>query len=226
MNQKHTDIIPIGYIGGSGGHFLGYFLTKAKYKLNDNIILSEHGNTHASFKEMSMPDEFVNISVDEQIELIKEAQPNSLNNVPLVKPYFFACHIIDANKLLEHFDKAIYIHYEYEDIYEISKAYYGKWIVDHTQTQLESTKGIAFTIIYLMTDMKNKLKIIKNRVDLEPNICNVSWKELVHAEPTILINKLSEFTGIDSNNFSKSDLEKWRKSTISCIDKYQDLGLN
>jgi hypothetical protein len=226
MNQKHTDIIPIGYTGGSGGHFLGYFLTKAKYKLKDYITLSEHGNTHASFKEMSMPDNFVNIDVDEQIKLIKQATPISLGNVALKKPYFFACHIIDANKLLEHFDKAIYIYYDYEDIYEISKAYYGKWVVDHTQTQLESSKGTAFTILYLMAGIKNNMKIIKNRVDLEPNICNVSWKELVHMDSSILINKLSEFTGIDSNNFSKSDLDQWRKSTISCIDKYQDLGLN
>lgn len=226
MNQKHTDIIPIGYLGGSGGHFLGYFLTKAKYKFKDKILLSEHGNTHDNFKEMAMPDEFVNVSVDEQLELIKELQPNSLNNVPLVTPYFFACHIIDADKLLEHFNKAIYIYYDYEDIYEISKAYYGKWIVDHTQTHLESTKGTAFTIIYLMADMKNKLKLIKNRVDLEPNLCNVSWKELVHDDSSILINKLSKFTDIDINNFSKSDLDKWRQYTISCIDKYRDLGLN
>ena len=226
MKQKHTDIIPIGYLGGSGGHFLGYFLTKAKYKFEDDILLSEHGNTHNNFKEMSMPDDFVNVKVDEQIKLIKEAQPKSLNNVPLKEPYFFACHIIDASILLEQFDKAIYIHYDYEDTYDIARAYYGKWIVDHNQTELENTKGTAVTILFLIADMKEKLKLIKNRVDLEPNVCNVSWKELVHADSSILINKLSKFTEIDSNNFTKTDLDKWRRYTISCIDKYRNLGLN
>ena len=225
MNQKHTDIIPIGYLGGSGGHFLGSFLTKAKYNYPDKINLSNHGNSHNNYKEMSMPDEFVKVSAEEQIKIIKEIQPNTLRGYTLQTPYFFACHIIDADLLVNNFEKVIYIHYEYEDIYEIAKAYYGKWMLDEQNVQVENPKSTAIAIFALISDMKNKLKVVKDRKDLEPNVCNISWKELVHAEPNILIDKLSKFIGIDSSRFSESDLNLWRTATIACIDKYRSLGL-
>jgi len=226
MTTKNSNIIPIGYLGGTGGHFLGSFLTKAKYNYPDEINLSEHGNSHNNYKEMSMPDNFVDVSVEERIDIIKQIKPNVLKGYELQSPYFFACHIIDADILVDNFEKVIYIHYDYEDTYDIARAYYGKWVVDVQKKQLENTKSIAFAIIYLIADMKSKLEIVKNRKDLGPNICNISWKELVHGEPNILVDKLSSFTGIDSNRFSEPDLKLWREATIGCIDKYRTLGLH
>ena len=40
------DIIPVTFIGGTGGNFLCHFIVSAKRNIKNIIELSEHGNAH------------------------------------------------------------------------------------------------------------------------------------------------------------------------------------
>lgn len=46
MSRKHTDIVPISFIAGTGGRFISYLLNSAKCNIPVQIQFSKYGNAH------------------------------------------------------------------------------------------------------------------------------------------------------------------------------------
>jgi hypothetical protein len=61
------------------------------------------------------------------------------------------------------------------------------------------------------------------RTDLEPNLLNLTWKDIYVNDPTILIEKLSNFSSIPYEKFKLHDLIEWRRRTKNGIEEIQTL---
>jgi hypothetical protein len=55
-----------------------------------------------------------------------------------------------------------------------------------------------------------------------PNVLFISWKELFKLDMDELIAKISKFTSINAENFSKDSIVHWREKTQYCLDTFID----
>ena len=205
------DIIPITFMGGTGGNFLCHFIVSAKRNIQDIIELSEHGNAHENcLKDLSglhlgasYPDHKKIDSILSSILIYDMAK----------KPYYTSSHVVDISLININFKRSIRIIYELDDIQEISTVFYGKFYIDESNTPFKSHNKF------------NKLNLIRwqskfNYIENMHNVLFISWKELFKGNIKELITKLSIFTEIDINNFSRESLMHWRDKTQYCIDKF------
>ena len=208
------DVIPITYMGGTGGVFLCHFLVSAKRNVQDIIELSEHGNAHTNcLTDIVAPMHGVRkpdiIKIDYLIDQIQQVK-----NQNIEKPYYTFAHLTDINLINLHFKKSIRITYERDDIDEITNVFYGKycydWVKKVEPKQLYKT-GLVFNL--------NKFTKVENM----PNILFISWKEYLRGNIDDLIYKLSIFTDINVENFSKESLIHWRNKTQYCIDTFTEI---
>jgi hypothetical protein len=205
------DIIPITFIGGTGGNFLCHFIVSAKRNIQDIIELSEHGNAHENcLKDLSGLHFSASYPDNKKIDSI-------LSGILIYdmakKPYYTSSHIADINLININFKRSIRIIYELDDVQEISTVFYGKFYIDESNTPVKSHHKF------------NKLNLIRwqskfNYIENMPNVLFISWKELFKGNIEELITKLSIFTEIDINNFSRESLMHWRDKTQYCIDKF------
>jgi hypothetical protein len=130
------------------------------------------------------------------------------------KPYYTSVHIADLNIINTYFKKSIRITYDPDDIDELIKVFYGKWFIDEDKGRL--WKNIKISFMSSAKTYQSKFTKLENM----PNVLFVSWKELFKGNIEECISKLSIFTSIDKDNFSRESLMHWRDKTKYCIDKF------
>lgn len=193
-----SDLIPIRYIGGTGGSFICAWLTQAKLGTSD-IPLSLYGNAHQAYKECP-----VDISPlatgQEYIDILKSVQPPT----PSMPPYFVHVHCSDLDAILQVSNKVINISYQKENIKEIFFMFYGKFHLDE-----RDSKYSDFNIRYL-SYLKTMVPNFKE-ISSTDRVLNVSWHEISSGDPEMLAQKFFKFTGI--GNLSLDILLEWRKAT-------------
>jgi len=213
MTQKNTNIIPIRYMSGTGGQFLSNFITAAKNNNKKEIILSSYGNAH----ENNLID-FV--TSDHSTFAPQESDHHKITSILNIKGkegstpiYYPAMHLLDISSLIDIFDKVISITYDNDDISDIALIFHGKFYIDELQyVNLTSHDYVTIKITL------NKACSLFKRYDSN-NVLNVSWKELFHLDESIIVDKISSFISIPKENFNISNLLKWRKATLQCLDK-------
>ena len=210
------DIIPVTYMGGTGGNFLCHFIVSAKRNIQTIIELSEHGNAHEnSIKDI--PGSTLGVRQPDDLKINSILSHLNQNEIPnhLIsqKPYYTTGHITDLSMINAYFKKSIRITYEYNDMKEIATIFYGKFYHD-------CGKPFEPKILY-----KNRLVMILSeftKLENMPNILFISWKELFKGNIEELITKISTFTDINPDNFSRESLIHWRTKTQYCIDTFSE----
>ena len=209
------DIIPISYMSGTGGNFLCHFIVSAKRNIQDIIELSKYGNSHDhGSKDIAGPPYGITMPDHVKIDFIL----NNEKSVKVEKPYYTNAHIVDVELINSAFKKSIRITYDPDDISDISAAYYGKFRVDVRKTKLSINHPANLEVTLLQSKFNEKFKKNENM----PNVLFVSWKELFKENIDDLITKLSIFTDINAENFSKESLIHWRNKTQYCIDTFTE----
>lgn len=208
----NEDIIPITYMGGTGGNFLCHFIVSAKRNIHDIIELSTHGNSHDnSLKDILVLGRGIPSPDDEKLSYVFSQQP-----INFEKPWYTALHILSIDTINDNFKRSIRITYDLDDINDVTLAFYGKWYVDGGKLiRKYCLTSIKYTFVYY----SSKFVKIKNM----PNVLFISWKELFKGNIDDLITKLSIFTDIDAENFSKESLIHWRNKTQYCIDTFTEI---
>jgi len=212
----NADIVPISYIGGTGGNFLCHFIVAAKY--NDynkyKLHLSAYGNAHGNGADIPIAPYAPYDSDDKKIEyFLSYAVENDK-----IKPYYTLGHVVDSNLIHKNFAKSIRITYDDTDIDELTTVFLGKYISD-------SKKLIKNKLSIFIPSMR--FQLVKYNInftyqDNQSMLC-ISWKEIYQFDSTILINKLSTFTNIPAQNFSLDQLNQWRNATTNGVDLVNDM---
>lgn len=211
------DIIPVTFVGGSGGRFLASFLAMANHGIMDKMSLSKHGNAHTAF-HTPLPESGIDDNSMVYIESLFKFEINPFFR----KPYFVSCHIADLNLLSKHFQKTIRIVYDEDDVSDIVLVFLGKLGIDDLNYSTQQLKDNY-------TKLTPRYKVIQRRFhfkstpQLYDNVLFVSWKDLCYSEPDMLIEKLSNFTHVPQNQFSIDNLLNWRRATMDCLTNITSL---
>lgn len=210
----NEDIIPITYVRGTGGNFLCHYIVSAKRNIQDVIELSQYGNAHENcLKDIFGPPDGIPQPDIEKINFI-------LNQLPYKdagKPYYTSAHLSDINLINANFKRSIRITYDLNDCQEISTIFYGKFTVNNHDTSINNIKSQTLSYIKL-GPIKWQPQFAK--IENMPNILFISWKELFKGNIDELTTRISIFTNIDPNNFSKKSLEHWRDKTQYCLNTF------
>jgi hypothetical protein len=208
--SKRSDIIPILYMGGTGGHFLSAFLYHARE--GDNYWqFSKNGNTHHSQKE------YTNYASGEWDIAIDHITP--LLQIPISDNIkYIMSHCTEPELALSYFDKVIKTYYESNDVYEITLAFLAKWGSDHNNLSIDELRKMSIPINLRHRNFPKLCKYYES-----DSLLNISWKELIHNDPNLLISKLSKFTSMNVERFPIDKLITWRKLTLDGISKYRTL---
>ena len=148
-----------------------------------------------------------------------------LNIVPeedKVKPYYTIAHIVDNDLIAKTFTKSIRIIFDESDFDELTNVFLGKYITDCLNIKPEQLKLHRPSMKFFYKKYVKSFNYEENK----PGVLFVTWKELYHADPLILITKLSEFTDIPAENFSLSDVTTWRNTTRFCIESIVNILSN
>lgn len=207
---KRSDIVPILFTGGTGGHFLSAFLYHARE--GDNYWqFSNYGNTHHSHSQK------------ENSGFNKGVSYPAINHIPPLlklpvfdKIMYIPSHCPDPSLALLHFDKVIKTYYETKDVYEINLVFLAKWGLDDRNLNIDGLKNI-----HIWHRSKYfKFPELMNYYESE-NLLNISWQEMMHNDPITLINKLSQFTNLSVDRFPLDKLLTWRELTMGGVNECQ-----
>lgn len=113
------------------------------------------------------------------------------------------------------FKKVILITYNQEDIEDLAVIFAAKFGLDSVNIGFDEK---------LKREYRGTKELLIDYFDFYQTICEdnvfcVSWKELYHNDPILLIEKLSKYTEYNSNQFPLEKLMEWRKLTKFCVDK-------
>jgi hypothetical protein len=223
--ETFEDVIPINYMGGSGGHFLSSWITYAKYNFSE-YRLSENSNAHDNLKECEWenPDQgmyFINMTWEEQLKFLQSLQIvpqwNKMLGGKLNKPYFFPVHSKYQKYLVEAFNKVITITYEEKDIEDIAKVYAVKRGIDLLNQNASFTRSLYKQQKLALLD---HIQIYQNHDVV--NCLYISWEKLINLPYDDLADKISNFLDIKNLYFSIDFLENWRIGTKKCIEVYDN----
>ena len=121
------DIIPITYMGGTGGNFLCHFIVSAKINVNHKISFSDHGNVHIfGMRDLETLPTGIFDNDQEKLDylFLHLPQEQPAFGHQLIKPYNVALHLLDIDLINSNFKKSIRITYESDDINDIANSYY------------------------------------------------------------------------------------------------------
>jgi len=212
MNE---DIIPITYMSGTGGNFLCHFILSAKNNNKNNITFSKYGNAHHGLKDGQTPGKTIDSDIDKITNMINLCKNKVMFYKDKVdKPFYVISHIQNVKLLGEHFSRFIRITYELDDTEELAKVFLAKAIVDDLNP---AVKVKTFMIPQLINMLKEQLAYFAYQEGYDSSLF-VSWKNIYHDDPSILIYKLHKFTNIPIENFSVDLLYQWRTLTKFGID--------
>lgn len=217
------NVIPVNYFGGSGGQFVSSLLYSAREKDYNNWHFTEQGQCHASNQDRSI--ELINrpnIVDDPTGEINLNLIIDYAKTVSSDKVFYPQSHLIDPDKVLKYFNKQIKVYFDPDQADEIVGVIMLK-LPDHFAHVVKHKSSPAWI---KRKELINKYsRLCNNCPDLEPRMLNISWNELVYLDPTILISKLSKFTGIPEGDFDFKNFIKWRELTSSTINKIKDAGM-
>ena len=225
------DIIPVTYMYGTGGNFLCHFIVSAKRNIQTIIELSEHGNAHKNNLKDAWGTPYGPRHPDQpKIDILLQAEEFDMPNYPVLqKPYYTTAHIVDINLINVHFKKSIRITYDIDDSIEIVIVFYGKWHIDQRNqwisegdeeklNEFKPSSNPKITNAASLKSFQSKFTKLENM----PNVLFISWKELFKGNIEELITKISTFTDINPDNFSRESLIHWRTKTQYCIDTFSE----
>ena len=210
------DIIPIAFMGGSGGNFLCHFIISAKRKDKTLPNLSLHGNVHDNnYKDLDGP---ALGHTDPDSEKIKFLLSQEISDKVKPPPYYTVVHFTDNKLLAANFKKAIRIIFDKDDIDTIAINFVTKYQVDTLGEPYDPIQLNSMRMFKKMSIAKWHNYFLKEDY---PNILFISWKELFLGNINDLINKISEYTGIESEYFLKDSLIMWRIKTQQGLDNFK-----
>ena len=214
MNE---DIVPIAFMGGSGGNFLCHFIISAKRKDKTLPILSEHGNVHNdhNYKDLNGP---ALGPKDPDSEKLKFLLSQEISDKVKPPPYYTVVHFTETKLLATNFKKAIKIIFDKDDIDTIAINFITKYQVDTLGEPYDPIRLRSMRMFTRMSIDKWHNYFLKEDY---PNILFISWKELFLGNINDLITKISEYTGIESEYFLKDSLIMWRIKTQQGLDNFK-----
>ena len=214
---KRTDVVPILYFGGTGGQFLATLLYHAKNNNTDYWKFSEYGNAHYSKKDFAGTGN----STGKHMWISPVEHVDSILRIPITNSIIYGpSHCADPALALTYIDKIIKTHFTVDDLEEISIVFAVKWGIDD--------KGFDLTQLKELLETRKKAyeeftSLVNEFYDTENKVLNLSWQEILHADPSILIRKLSLFTEIPYENFSMYHFLKWRELTNKALTKFRNV---
>jgi len=210
-----TNIVPITYFGGTGGHFLRSLIIAAKVEYEPIWEFSPYGNAHWAptewYNDTFKAPHDLRISVNDILTQIK----NSKIYCDPLEFYYHQFHVVDLKELMKHFSRSIRICYEYKDIKDISLAMLAKTGIDGNEVQ--NPDDINEMRKYFMTRQVLGIKHCKDfqRVNHNDKVYSVGWSMLIRDNPEMLFEGLFSFTGFEK--FSLDNLMHWRELTLKGI---------
>ena len=223
MIKKNNNIIPISFIAGSGGRFVSYLINSAKCTKPVQLQFSERGNAHDLWNleiELTSTPFPIPFPVGEHAKFFFNVFNKHRRNADYLKinplPWYGSCHVEDIDTLLMYFNKAIHIGFDANDVSDISLAFIGKQMID--DRKINDSISINEEYVHYSQYLTDSLSSRTIRPDLEPNLLSITWKDIYVNDPTILIDKLSNFSNIPYDKFKLNDLIEWRNRTKNGID--------
>jgi hypothetical protein len=215
MNE---DIVPIAFMGGSGGNFLCHFIISAKRKDKTLPNLSLHGNVHDNnYKDLDGPALGHTHPDSEKIKFLLSQEIS--DNVKMTPPpYYTVVHFTETKYLATNFKKAVRIIFDKDDIDDIAINFVTKYQVDTLGEPYDITRLDSLRTFKKKSIVKWHNYFLKEDY---PNVLFISWKELFLGNIDELINKISEYTGIESEYFLKDSLIMWRIKTQQGLDNFK-----
>jgi len=208
MNQKNSEIVPVTYLGGTGGNFLSWFISLAQR--NDNTIMqfSEHGNAHAS--PYACHGDNNRQAVDDNIKIhdLLEQGPRRFPNTV----WYPNVHLKNLSLAANQFERAIRITLDEDDCDTLISIMTGKVRLDLNILKLEDIDKNHFNRKQTLLDW-----LPMYQVEPFDNVLFVPFKDMMYNSADVLVNKLAEFTSIPAEHFNKSNLLAWRMKTSDGI---------
>jgi hypothetical protein len=206
--QIRSDVVPIMFIGGTGGNFLASLLYHAQHNIIFNTKFSTNGNAHECAKDKI--EFFGGAKCSPKLHL------HHFLKIPVTDEIkYIHTHCRDPLLFLNYFDKIIKTCYTADDMNEIAISFASKWGLEAASLDnMELTIGLhKFTLA--------RYELLANPIDND-RVLNISWRELVYDDPSIILTKLSNFTNIPYTNFSVKSLLEWRELTLINFDIYKE----
>lgn len=212
---KRTDIIPILYMGGTGGSFLSAFIRAARDNIQNNQwLLSKYGNAHSCPVDPRHGCWGGTFNFPTLTYLLGEYYSPASTFTR-----YTASHCPDPAAALTYFDKVIKTYVAPADSREVALVFAVKYFLD-VKSYPEETPVIR-DVVNSAAGIFSNFPALCNESDL-PNILNISWTDILYSSPDILINKLSDFTNIPRHQFPVNFLLDWRNRTLTGIEKFKD----
>lgn len=202
-----SSILPIVYAGGTGGHFLAALLRNAR--LNNKGIqfeLSEYGNCHSVKVDIGSFGGF-DYPLEKKIDKLRQCDIKS-NTV-----YYWPLHSNRFANVIEKFNRSIKITYTESDIPEIAAIFYIKWGIEGGHTNVQYLPGRFEPML------RDSIRCFSPEETYGDRVLNVSWHEIFRSNVDDIVNTLSAFTGMASENFDKEFIIEWRRRTILGLSK-------
>jgi hypothetical protein len=210
FNPK-TDLIAIRFNGGTGGKFLSAWLTNAKLKFTKFNLL-DNGSSKYAEREIEIDFERP-ANVEQHIEHVQTLKPKQIT----FSPYFYTTTTIQPSSLANYVSKLILLTYTNEDIDLIFRMYCNKNNnLGNQELTIESTDTLQ-KLNKIMYGLKYSRYLI-SLVTIKENMMCLSFRDLMFGDIETLITTLSEFTGIESNNFDVPTLVEWREKSLIGAD--------
>jgi hypothetical protein len=216
-----TNIVPITYFGGTGGHFLRSLLIAAKVGYEPTWEFSPYGHAHWAPAEQ-YNDSFIDLSgskIPHTLGLTVEQILDKINKSKIycdpLQFYYHQFHLVDLNSLMRHFSRSIRICYEFKDAREIALAMLAKSGID--AKHVKDPSNVKELRDYFMKRQIMGIKYYKDfqRVNNIHKVYSVGWDMLLRNDPEMLFEGLYSFTGLE--NFSLDNLMCWRELTLKGI---------
>lgn len=209
--MKHKSIIPISFVPGSGGRFLNYILnsTKDTTSIDTSEVDLEHMyKLVVAFGNMKLQSQSMLVAEQDQInDLINYAIDYNFDTIE-----YCGCNVLDADMLLNNFEKVIQITYEESDIPDISLSFVFEYLPDDVISVTSATANNSMNYITNFT----------TDID-ETSLLRVTWKELYKDNIDNLITKLSDFLNLSTDTFKVDEIIEWRKQTYNNIEHIKTL---
>jgi hypothetical protein len=133
-------------------------------------------------------------------------------------PYYTVVHFTETKLLATNFKKAVRIIFDKDDIDDIAINFVTKYQVDTLGEPYDITRLDSLRTFKKKSIVKWHNYFLKEDY---PNVLFISWKELFLGNIDELINKISEYTGIESEYFLKDSLIMWRIKTQQGLDNFK-----
>jgi hypothetical protein len=208
--MKNQAIVPVTYMGGTGGQFVSALCYAARHSNYDGIKFSKFGNAHLSTTDFFLPGDFTN-SVDKQIEKILSVDTPS-------PPYHVGMHLRDIDRVMDVFQRAIRITYSQNDIEDLAAIFLGKWGIDSNFCNLDDLENFQLTYRKRIFFLNKNLEYWQPKNNFGDRLLYISWRDLYKNSIDDLTKKLSTFIGFKFDSIVVEKIAEWRSLTENGLD--------